>query len=200
MKTILISSGNAHKINEIDTLLNAKRSKETSSQDPIKVMSIYEALSHVPDIVEDGLTFEENAIKKVLPFPNIENRWYLADDSGLVVDGLNGEPGIYSARYAGENATSDMLCQKILDNLGDNPNRSARFKCVIAVKHPDGKITTYEGTVEGRITHEIIGENGFGYDPIFIPEGFDRTFAQMTSDEKNELSHRYRALNQVTLT
>jgi len=125
------------------------------------------------------------------------DRIYLGEDSGLEVDALGGAPGIYSARYAGPNATPTDFCQKILSELATKSDRSAKFHSAIALKFPDGHIEVVHGLVEGSIALGMRGENGFGYDPIFIPDGFEQTFGEMQKEEKHRLSHRYRALKQA---
>lgn len=151
----------------------------------------------IPPIVEDGDTFEANAYKKAgltaryLGFPA------LADDSGLVVEALDGAPGIYSARYGGEDATDNQRCQKLLIELGDTDNRKARFECVISLAVPAGPALTYEARCEGLITHEPAGSNGFGYDPIFLFPELNKTFAQLTMAQKSQVSHRGKALGEL---
>ena len=149
-----------------------------------------------PEVVEDGDTFTANAQKKAVEVARFTGCHALADDSGLVVDALQGEPGIYSARYAGEQATDKDNLDKVLQNLDGitDSQRTARFQCVIALATPAGDVTSFAGTVEGKINLEPRGDNGFGYDPVFIPRGFDRTFAQMDPGQKDRLSHRGRAL------
>lgn len=152
----------------------------------------------IPPIVEDGDTFEANAYKKAsltaryLGFPAV------ADDSGLCVDALEGAPGVYSARYGGPDATDAQRCLKLLEELGDNPNRKARFECVISVAVPTGPALTYEASCEGLITQQPIGENGFGYDPIFFYPELGKTFAELTGEEKNRVSHRGKALRELS--
>ena len=151
----------------------------------------------VPDVMEDGKIFEANAIKKAVSLAEATGLWALADDSGLEVDALNGAPGIYSARYAGEPVSYPANNRKLLRELEKTPNRRARFCCVIALSSPDGKTKTVEGRCEGVIAREERGRQGFGYDPLFIPDGFSKTFAEMDSDAKNAISHRGRALKKA---
>lgn len=187
---LVISTGNKHKLREIKSMMSGL---------PIEVVSINDEQPGHPEIVEDGRTFGENAVKKVAPFPVKSNLIYMSDDSGLEVDCLDGEPGIFSARYAGPDANSSALCEKVLteikrrcgSNLGD---KTARFVCAIALKLPNGQILTVSGKVEGTIARNMRGTNGFGYDPIFIPEGFSERFSQMSPAMKNGMSHRGRAL------
>lgn len=152
----------------------------------------------VPDVIEDGVTFEENAIKKAKTIADYFNKIVLADDSGFEVDALDGEPGVYSARYAGPNASSEDLCEKVLSKMKSisSDMRTCRFKCVMALV--DGQdVVTVEGSVDGMVTRSIQGDNGFGYDPIFFYKEKSCTFAQMTREEKNRVSHRGRALDQL---
>lgn len=150
----------------------------------------------IPEVVEDGDTFEENAYKKasftarVLGFPA------LSDDSGLVVEALNGAPGVHSARWAGPDATDTQRCSKLLAELEKQTNRSAAFECVISIAVPAGPALTYEGSCEGTITHEPVGANGFGYDPVFFYAPLNKTFAQLSMAEKSRVSHRGKALQQ----
>ncbi len=164
----------------------------------VEILSMKEAGCSL-DIVEDGTTFEENAIIKAKAVAALSNDIVLADDSGLEVDYLDKEPGIYSARYLGEDTPYSVKNKSIIDRLEGVPDekRTARFVCAIAAVFPDGTIKTTRGTIEGIITHEPMGENGFGYDPIvYVPE-FGRTTAQLTADEKNKVSHRGKALTQM---
>ena len=150
--------------------------------------------SNVPEIVESGTTFEENATLKALAVSKIFlNEIVVADDSGLEVGALGGAPGIFSARYAGENANDRRNVEKLLRKLQDARDRSARFYCVIALAKNGRLMTTVAGEVAGTITKPPRGKNGFGYDPIFVPNGFSETFAELTSETKNKISHRAQA-------
>ena len=150
--------------------------------------------SNVPEIVESGTTFEENATLKALAVSKIFlNEIVVADDSGLEVEALGGAPGIFSARYAGENANDRRNVEKLLRELQDARDRSARFYCVIALAKNGQLMTTVAGEVAGTITKSPRGENGFGYDPIFVPNEFSETFAELTSETKNKISHRAQA-------
>ncbi len=177
-----------------------------------KVKEIREALSglevdlltlsdfpEVPEVHEDGATFSENAKKKALTVAKFTGLPALADDSGLEVDALGGMPGVRSARFAGEGADDDANNRKLLELLKGLPpeRRTARFRCVLALAFPDGEVYTVEGTCEGLIAEEPAGEGGFGYDPLFLIPEEGRTFAQMTREEKNSLSHRGRALRKL---
>lgn len=149
------------------------------------------------DIVEDGISFEENAeIKARAVSRLVPDDIVLADDSGLEIDYLDKAPGIYSARFAGEDTSYDVKNCILLDKLEGIPDeeRTARFVCAVAAAFPDGTVETVSGTIEGRIAHEMLGENGFGYDPIFYVPEYGCTTAQMDPDKKNELSHRGNAL------
>ena len=186
--TLIIMTNNAHKIKEI---------KEILDLDGLKIVSYRDVFKDPIDVVEDGVTFEENAIKKVTALPHVPGGIILSEDSGIEVDHLNGAPGIYSARYAGENATCQEMCRKLLKDCYGAGNRDAQYQAVIAIRFPDGNIETVSGIVRGYLTHEMSGEEGFGYDTIFVPEGYDITFADMPASKKNKLSHRYHALIQV---
>ena len=148
------------------------------------------------DIVENGKTFEENALIKARAIRDLTGCLVLADDSGLEVDALNKEPGIYSARYMGEDTSYEVKNANIIERLSglSGEERSARFVCVIAAVFPDGSEETYQGTIEGQIAYAPAGENGFGYDPIFYVPEYDCTTAQLTPEQKNEISHRGKAL------
>ena len=151
------------------------------------------------DVEETGATMKENAAIKVRHLWNQAHRNCFADDSGLEVDALDGAPGIYSARYAGEGKDFRKNILKVLENLdkaSDKKGMRARFRCVIALIY-EGREHFFDGTLEGKITMVPAGSGGFGYDPIFIPEGYDRTLAEISEDEKNSISHRYKALLQM---
>jgi XTP/dITP diphosphohydrolase len=151
----------------------------------------------IPPVTEDGLTFDENAYKKssftarVLGFPA------LADDSGLLVDALDGAPGVLSARFGGPGANDEERCRKLLAALEGQSNRAAAFECVISIAVPSGPALTYEARCEGVITEAPIGSNGFGYDPIFYYPPLEKTFAELTMQQKSQVSHRGRALQEV---
>lgn len=157
----------------------------------------------IPPAVEDGVTFEENsAIKAFAAGQVLKDAFILADDSGLEVDALDGAPGVYSARYAGESATDADNRSKLIEELGKNgakgKQRTGRFRCVLTVVHGTKKIGVFDGSCEGIIANENKGEGGFGYDPLFIPNGYCETFGQLASKVKNELSHRGKALEQFS--
>ena len=151
---------------------------------------------NVGTIEEDGNSFFENAMKKAKITAEKTGLLAIADDSGLEVDALDGQPGIHSARYAGENASDKENNKKLLKELDgvEAQRRTARFRCVIVAYRPDGQFISAEGVCQGRIAEKPAGEHGFGYDPIFIPEGYQRTMAQLRREEKNKISHRGKAL------
>ncbi len=161
----------------------------------LEILSMKEAGIRA-DIVEDGKSFEENACIKAAAVQKLAGGIVLADDSGLEVDYLGGAPGIYSARYMGEDTPYDIKNQAIIDKLAaaKGEERSARFVCAIAAALPGGKILTTRGTIEGQIGYEIVGDGGFGYDPIFYLPERKMTTAQLSAGEKNKISHRGRAL------
>jgi len=162
----------------------------------INALSLHDFSEEMPDVEETGTTFEENAALKAEAIAKLLNKTVLADDSGLIVDALDGRPGIYSARYSGEDANDTKNVQKVLHELEGTAynNRTARFISVLAIAGPGKETIFKEGYCEGRITLEPAGENGFGYDPIFVPEGYEVTMAQLTATEKNQISHRKHAI------
>lgn len=193
MDKIIFATGNTNKMVEIRMIL---------ADLGIQVLSQKEAGIRA-DIIEDGATFEENALIKAVEtakiareVPEYRDSVILADDSGLEIDYLNKEPGIYSARYMGEDTSYDIKNQTLLDRLEGVPDekRTARFVCAVAAAFPDGTTEVLRGTMEGIIGHKIIGDNGFGYDPIFYLPEFQCTSAQLPPEKKNELSHRGKAL------
>ncbi len=151
----------------------------------------------IPAVEEDGDTFDKNAYKKASFTSRILGLPALADDSGLVIKTLGGAPGIHSARYAGENASDEQRCSKVLSEMKGKTNRRAAFKCVISIAVPPGPALTYEGHCEGLITKKPAGSNGFGYDPIFFFSPLNKTFAELTREEKNRVSHRGNALREL---
>lgn len=188
-KTIIFATGNEGKMHEIRRILGDM---------DMKILSMKEAGLET-DIVEDGTSFEENAIIKAKAIAALTDHIVLADDSGLEIDYLNGEPGIYSARYMGENTSYDIKNANLIERLEGvkDEDRGARFVCVIAAALPDGEILTARGVVEGRIAYEPKGENGFGFDPIFYLPEYGCTTAELSEEEKNEISHRGRALRNM---
>jgi XTP/dITP diphosphohydrolase len=189
---IILASRNKKKIRELKKIIEEGI---VSQEDRIVNILTPEDFPHCEEVEEDGNTFEANAIKKAVYVAKCSGLTAIADDSGIEVDALDGAPGVYSARYAGE-ASDDMANnRKLLEEMKDVPDkkRTARFTCCIALAHGD-EVKTFMGHVEGKIGRENHGENGFGYDPLFFPEGHDRTFAEMADDEKHSMSHRGRAL------
>jgi XTP/dITP diphosphohydrolase len=152
-----------------------------------------------PEVEEDGATFQENALKKARSAARFSGLWTLAEDSGLEIDALGGEPGVKSARYAGKDATDAVRIGKVLAKLVSvrDDRRTARFRCAMCVIDPAGNECCFEGRCEGRVAHGARGTSGFGYDPIFMPDGYDRTFAELGFGVKRSISHRARALKQV---
>lgn len=181
---ILIASRNAHKIQEIREIFDLPGVEWVSTA----------AFPDLHDVVEDGATFEANAIKKAVELARATGLWALADDSGLEVAALGNAPGVYSARYAGEPCNHARNNAKLLHDLSGKADRSARFRCVAALSDPSGRVETVSGSCPGRIIEHLRGAQGFGYDPLFVPDGFDHTFAEMGSEQKNRLSHRGRAM------
>ncbi len=186
MNRIIFATGNAGKMKEINMIMKSLN---------IPVVSMKDAGVNI-DIVEDGKTFEENAIIKARTVMEATGELTLADDSGLEVDYLNGEPGVYSARYMGEDTSYTIKNQSIIDKLAGitGKDRSARFVCVIAAAFPDGSVITTRATIEGQIGYKEAGENGFGYDPIMYLPKRGMTTAELPMEVKNEISHRGKAL------
>lgn len=187
---IVAATKNRHKIEEIAAITSPLGMEIISRED-----------AGVPEftIEEDGDTFEENSEKKARAIMEACGKMTIADDSGLMVDALGGAPGVYSARYAGEDGNDKKNNVKLLAVLSDVPaeQRTAKFVSVITVVYPDGSKLMARGECRGHIVGEERGANGFGYDPLFVPEGFDKTFAQLTAEEKNKISHRANALRQL---
>lgn len=181
---ILIASRNAHKIQEIREIFDLPGVEWVSTSD-------YPDLA---DVVEDGDTFEANSIKKATELAKATGLWALADDSGLEVTALGNTPGVYSARFAGEPCNHARNNEKLLHELSGKTDRSARFRCVATLSDPGGRTETVSGSCPGRIVDVLRGAKGFGYDPLFVPDGYDTTFAEMGNEQKNKLSHRGRAL------
>lgn len=186
---LVVATNNPHKVKEIVNILKGQN---------------YEILSlknfpDAPVVIEDGSTFEENAVKKSSIIAKHTGLLALADDSGLEVDVLNGEPGVKSARFAGENATDEDRNRKLLNLIRDVPEskRNARFKCAIALSNPQGDTHVVLGVCEGSIAFEPRGNKGFGYDPIFVVPCYGKTFAELGPDIKNRISHRAIALQQI---
>ena len=186
MKKIIFATSNENKMREIRQIMGDM---------PIEILSMKQA-GISADIEENGTTFEENALIKARAIAEITNEIVLADDSGLEIDALNKEPGIYSARYMGEDTSYRIKNQNLIERLEgvEEDKRTARFVCAIAAAFPGGEVITTIGTVEGMIAHGEKGENGFGYDPIFYVPEFGCTTAELSDEEKNKISHRGNAL------
>ena len=184
---LVIATRNPGKTAEIQDLL-------TDFQVNIKNLDDF---GPIPVVEEDGKTFDDNAYKKASFTAKILGIPALADDSGLAVEALDGAPGVLSARYAGENATDEQRCAKLLREMAGKVNRRAAFECVISIAVPSGPALTYEARCEGLIVERPAGQSGFGYDPIFFYPPLRKTFAQLTREEKGRVSHRGRALNEM---
>lgn len=185
MADIVIASNNKGKINDFKAIFPKDN-----------VIGISEVIKDF-DVEETGTTFEENARLKSEAAAKALNKTVIADDSGLEVFALNGEPGVYSARYAGPNKSDEANIDKLLHNLEGNREREAQFVCVISMSTPGEETRTFKGTVSGVITTERQGENGFGYDPIFFVPEKGKTMAQLTTEEKSEISHRGNAIKKL---
>lgn len=189
-KVIVAASRNRHKIEEIEAITK-KYGMSIISRDEAGVPPV--------EIDEDGETFEENSLKKAGEIMKLCGRITLADDSGLMVDYLGGAPGVYSARFAGEDGNDEQNNAKLLHLLEGVPpeERTAKFVSVITMVYPDGTVISARGECHGRIINEPTGDGGFGYDPLFVPDGYEKTFAQLTAEEKNVISHRAAALAEL---
>ena len=199
MTTLVIATRNRGKIEEIDRILNLNDGPTAGAlTGKIEIKSVAEF--DVEDVEETGSTFEENALLKAHTVARATGLPALADDSGLAVDALGGAPGIYSARYSGVHGDDDANIEKLLKELSDRAlDRAARFVAVIAIAKPDGSHIMARGELPGTIAASRRGENGFGYDPIFIPVGSDRTLGEHLPKEKDAISHRARALAEIAL-
>lgn len=183
---LVFATNNRHKLDEVRAIVG----------DKIEILSLNDVGCH-DDIPETADTLQGNALIKARYIYEKYGTDCFADDTGLEVEALGGEPGVYSARYAGEECDSEANMKKLLHNLTGKKNRNAQFRTVIALII-GGEEKLFNGIVKGSITEEKRGDSGFGYDPIFIPEGFSESFAQMGSDQKNSISHRYRATHQLS--
>ncbi len=186
-KRLLLATGNPHKLCEVRAILEPVGIEVMGAQD----------VGGLPEVDESGHTFRDNAVAKALSGCRASGLPTLADDSGLVVPVLNGRPGVRSARYAGAGATDRSNLEKILDEMRTVDDRRAGFVCVMALALPDGRVETVTGEVRGRLLRAPRGSNGFGYDPIFQPEGSTRSFAELPEAEKNRISHRADALRKA---
>ena len=185
---LLVATRNKHKLEEI---------RQIFALPGLALLAADEVAGLPEDVVEDADTFEGNALKKARELCAASGLWTLADDSGLEVVALDNAPGVLSARYAGEPCSYPANNAKLLDALKGIADRRARFRCVIALCAPDGRAWTVEGRCEGNIIEAPRGSNGFGYDPLFVPEGHAQTFAELDSETKNALSHRGNALRRA---
>lgn len=183
---LVFATNNRHKLDEVRAIVG----------DRVEVLSLNDIECH-DEIPETADTLQGNALIKARYIYDKYGLDCFADDTGLEVEALGGEPGVYSARYAGEECSSEANMQKLLHNLTGKSNRNAQFRTVIALII-NGEEKLFNGIVKGNITEEKRGDSGFGYDPIFIPEGFSESFAQMSSEQKNSISHRYRATEQLS--
>jgi XTP/dITP diphosphohydrolase len=185
--TLVLATSNLGKTAEIRDML---------ADFPVNIKNLAD-FGPIPPVVEDGETFDDNAYKKASFVSKVLGLPALADDSGLVVDALGGAPGVYSARYAGENATDKQRYSKLLEEMKGQTNRKAAFECVISIAVPPGPALTYEARCEGLIAEEPAGTGGFGYDPIFYYPPLRKTFGQLTREEKSRVSHRGKALQEL---
>ena len=186
LMTLVIATSNLGKTAEIRDMLEGF---------PVNIKNLAD-FGPIPPVVEDGDTFDENAYKKASFVAKVLGLPALADDSGLVVDALGGAPGVYSARYAGENATDEQRYTKLLTEMKGKTNRKAAFECVLSIAVPPGPALTYEASCEGVIAETPAGEGGFGYDPVFYYPPLKKTFGQLTRAEKSRVSHRGKALQE----
>jgi len=186
-RPLVLATRNSGKISEFKALF-----KEAD----IEIKSL-DDFGPIPPVVEDGETFEENAVKKARFTARVLGLPALADDSGLTVKALDGEPGIFSARYAGEDATDRENNVRLLERMQRIEKRDAAFVCILAIAVPRGPALIYEGTCQGLITRESAGEQGFGYDPVFYYPPLKKTFAQLSKEEKNRVSHRGKAMSEL---
>ena len=186
MQKLLVATGNSHKTDEIRAILGAGY-----------VVSDLKAHPELPEVEETGTTFLENATLKAVEISKQVEGLILSDDSGLEVDALGGEPGVYSSRYAGEAGNDAANNKKLLHELQGEDSRTARFRCVMVLAQDGEVLTSFDGAVEGRMLSELHGEGGFGYDPLFVPDGYEQTFSQLSEESKNQLSHRAVAMQKV---
>lgn len=182
---LIVATRNAHKVEEIRAILTTCEVLDLS------------VLEDPPEVEETGTTFLENATLKAVAISELTDALVLSDDSGLEVDSLEGEPGVYSSRYAGEEGNDALNNEKLLRELGGKANRAARFRCVMVLARGGKALADFSGAVEGRILQKRQGEGGFGYDPLFAPEGHEQSFAELGEEVKNGMSHRSRALEGV---
>lgn len=184
-RQVIVATRNAHKVEEIRSILREEDVSDLSF------------LENPPQVEETGTTFLENATLKAVAISRLTHHLVLSDDSGLEVTALDGAPGVYSSRFAGEEGNDALNNARLLAELEGSRDRSARFRCVMVVARRGEVLADFSGTVEGEILHEKRGQGGFGYDPLFVPEDYQESFAELGEDIKNTLSHRARALAEV---
>ena len=184
---IFLATGNKHKIDEIKAIF--------SNIENVEILSIKDGIE-IPEVIEDGETFEANSAKKALEIAKFTGMITIADDSGLCVDALNGAPGVYSARYSGENATDESNNAKLMEVMKNETNRKCHFVSVITLSKPDGRVYSFRGEIEGELLYEPKGKDGFGYDPYFYVEEYKKSLAEMP-EIKNKISHRANALKKL---
>lgn len=184
-KRLVVATRNAHKVDEIRSILAGYEVCDLS------------AIEDPPVVEETGTTFLENATLKALAISRLTRDLVLSDDSGLEVDALGGDPGVYSSRYAGEDGNDALNNRKLLQELDRVASRGARFRCVMVLAQGGEVLADFSGAVEGAIQESLQGSGGFGYDPLFVPEGYQESFAELGEEVKNTLSHRARALDEV---
>lgn len=187
IRTIVLATRNSGKVKEFQQLLK---------NFPVEIKNLND-FGPIPEVEEDGKTFDDNAYKKALFTAKALGLPAISDDSGLIVEALEGAPGVQSARYAGEKATDRANIEKLLEEMEGKDDRRATFECVISIAVPSGPALTYEGRCEGEITKKPKGTSGFGYDPVFFYPQYGKTFAELSSEEKNRVSHRGKALGGV---
>ncbi len=184
---IFLATGNKHKIDEIKAIF--------SNVEDVEILSIKDGIE-IPEVIEDGETFEENSAKKAVEIAKYTGMITIADDSGLCVEALNGAPGVYSARYSGENATDESNNQKLMEVMKDVKNRRCHFVSVVTLGKPDGRSYSFRGEIEGELLYEPKGKDGFGYDPYFYVAEYKMSLAEMP-EIKNKISHRANALKKL---
>lgn len=185
---LVLATTNQNKVREF---------KQFVSEFPVEIKSLSD-FGPLPEVIEDGSTFDENAYKKARHYAKVLGIPAIADDSGLVVEALSGAPGVRSARFAGDGATDQDNCRKLLAEMEGESNRKASFVCVLSIAVPSGPALTYEASCEGTILDSPRGSNGFGYDPLFYYEPYGKTFAEISLEEKNKVSHRGKVLNELS--
>ena len=189
MLQLLAATSNKNKIREFMDMI-------PDLKDKVNILSL-DQIPGFPSLTESGHTFEDNSAEKACVASRYADMAAFADDSGLEVRALGGEPGVLSARYAGEHADDAARIAKLLDNLKGKEDRAARFVCVISLAYRGNLVAQFRGECSGKIIHAPKGENGFGYDPVFVPEGYDRTFAELSPEIKDSISHRAKAFSQA---